>query len=230
MILRLPAIVLAGALMAGCAGLPAPPTAEHGIRVTGAGRVALPPDTAAVELGAEARAARLADATAEVDRAMRAALARVKALGVRDADVRTISYAIDPVAEPRQAGDPTVRVVGYRVSNLVQVRTRDVGGVGRLVDAAVAAGANVVRNVHFTVDDPAGAAAEARTRAMQDAASKARQVAAAAGVSLGRLLSVSESSPVRPVARMSLAGAPGPIEPGQIEVTVSLEVRYAIAP
>jgi hypothetical protein len=98
------------------------------------------------------------------------------------------------------------------------------------VDAAVAAGANVVRNLQFTIDDSAGAEATARARAMQDAAVKARQVAAAAGVSLGRLLSVSESSPVRPVARMSLAAAPGPIEPGQIEVTVSLEVRYAIAP
>jgi hypothetical protein len=223
-------IVLAGAILAGCAGLHAPPAAERGITVTGDGRVALPPDTAVIDLGAEARAARLADATAEVDRMMRAVLTRIKALGVADADIRTTSYAIDPVAEPRQTGDPGVRVVGYRVSNLVQLRTRDVGGVGRLVDAAVAAGANVVRNLQFTIDDSAGAEATARARAMQDAAVKARQVAAAAGVSLGRLLSVSESSPVRPVARMSLAAAPGPIEPGQIEVTVSLEVRYAIAP
>jgi uncharacterized protein YggE len=230
MTLRLPRVVLAAALVAGCAGLAAPPAAERGIAVTGTGRVALPPDTAAIELGAEARAARLADATAEVDRAMRAVLARVKALGVGDADVRTTVYAVEPVAEARQPGDPGVRVVGYRVSNLVQVRTRDVDGVGRLVDAAVAAGANVVRHVQFTVADPADAEARARARAMQDAASKARQVAAAAGVSLGSLLSVSESSPVRPVARVALAMAPGPIEPGQVEVTVSLEVRYAIAP
>ena len=120
--------------------------------------------------------------------------------------------------------------MGYRVANVAQVRTRDVDGVGRIVDAAVRAGANVVRNVHFTIDDSSGAEAEARALAMQDAATKARGVAAAAGVRLGRLLAVTESAPIRPVARMSLATAPGPIEPGQLETTVSLDARYAIEP
>jgi hypothetical protein len=188
------------------------------------------PDTAVVEVGAEARATALADATAEVDRTLRAVLAAVKALGVRDADVRTTTYAIDPVAEPRQPGDTGARIVGYRVSNVVQVRTRDVEGVGRILDAAVRAGANVVRNVHFTIDDASRAEAEARALAMQDAATKAREVAAAAGVRLGRLLAVTASAPARPVARMSLATAPGPLEPGQLETTVSLDARYAIEP
>ncbi|HEX9818838.1 MAG TPA: SIMPL domain-containing protein [Methylomirabilota bacterium] len=227
---RLPIVLLAGLLVAGCASAGAHPAVERGIVVTGAGRIARPPDTAVLDAGVEARAARLADATAEVDRKIRAVLAQVKALGVGDSDIRTTSYAIDPVAEPRQAGDASARIVGYRVSNVVQIRTRDVAGVGRIVDAAVAADANVVRNVHFTLADPARAEAEARALAMQDAAARARQIAAAAGVKLGRLLSVTEGSPVRPVARMSLATAPGPLEPGQLEVTVSLEARYAIEP
>jgi hypothetical protein len=67
---------------------------------------------------------------------------------------------------------------------------------------------------------------------MQDATARARQVAAAAGVKLGRLLSATESSPVRPMARMTMtmATVAGPVEPGQLEVTVSLEARYAIEP
>jgi uncharacterized protein YggE len=223
-------LLLALLVVTGCAVHEAPGGSARGITVTGSGRVALPPDTALVELGAEARAARLADATAQVDRAMRAVLAAAKALGVRDADVRTTSYVIEPVAEPRQPGEQGIRVVGYRVMNLVQVRTADVGGVGRLVDAAVTAGANVVRGVRFTLDDASGPEAQARARAMQEAGAKARQLAAAAGVSLGPLLSVSESAPIRPVERMTLATAPGPIEPGQIEVMVSVEARYAIAP
>lgn len=221
--------VLVGWLLAGCASSVAP-AEQRGIAVTGTGRVASRPDTAVVEVGMEARAARLADATADVDRTMRTVLAAVKALGVRDADVRTTSYAVDPVAEPRQPGDTSARIVGYRVANVAQVRTRDVDGVGRLVDAAVRAGANVVRNVHFTIDDSSRAEAEARALAMQDAATKAREVAAAAGVRLGRLLAVTEAAPIRPVARMSLATAPGPIEPGQLETTVSLDARYAIEP
>jgi uncharacterized protein YggE len=221
--------VVAGLLLAGCAGV-AGPAAERGIAVNGTGRVASRPDTAVVDIGVESRAAHLADATAEVDRRMRAVLVRVKELGVRDTDVRTTLYSIDPLADQRQPGDAGARIAGYRVSNVVQVRTREVAGVGRIVDAATAAGANVVRNVHFTIDDLSRAEAEARALAMQDAATRARQVAEAAGVRLGRLVSVTESPPFRPVARMSLATAPGPLEPGQLDVTVSVEARYAIEP
>lgn len=224
-------VLLVGILLAGCASVGAPLEGARGIAVTGSGRVSLPPDTAVIDAGVEARGPQLADATAEVDRLMRAVLARVKAAGVRDSDVRTTTYAIEPIAEPRQPADTGVRIAGYQVSNVVQVRTRDVAGLGRIVDAAVAAGANVVRNVHFTIDDPARAEAEARARAMKDAAARAQQVAAAAGVKVGRLLAVTESSPFRPaVTLISASRAPGPIEPGALEVTVLLEARYAIEP
>jgi len=225
-------LLLAGLLVAGCASAGVHSAREHGIVVTGAGRVARPPDTAVIDIGVEARAARLAEATANVDRAMRAVLAQLKSAGVGDADVRTTIYAVNPVAEPRPPGEQGVRIAGYQVTNVVQVRSRDVAGVGRIVDAAVGAGANVVRHIQFTLDDPSRAEAEARALAMQDAAARARQIAAAAGVRLGRLLSVSESSPVRPVTRMPMAmgAALGPVEPGQLDVTVTLEARYAIEP
>jgi len=230
MVVRSGMALLAAALLGGCAATGAAPAGERGIVVEGTGRVASPPDTALVEVGREARAARLADATADVDRTMTGVLARVKALGVPDADVRTVAYDVTPIPEPRAAGDAGAGIAGYRVANVMQVRLPDVRGVGRLVDAAVAAGANVVRNVHFTLADPSAAEARARALAVQDAAARARQVAAAAGVGLGPLLSVRESAPVRPVARMTLATTVGPVEPGLLEVTVRVEARYAIAP
>lgn len=230
-LVRRPLALLAGLLVAGCVSTLGPGSGERGIVVSGTGRVAQRPDAAAVAVGAEARMAQLASATATVDRTMRDVLARLKTLGVGDADVRTIVYTVDPIAEPRQPGDVGARIVGYRVANIVQVRTRDVDALGRLVDAAVGAGANVVRDVQLTLADPARAEAEARALAVQDARAKARQVAAAAGVGLGRLLAVSESSPVRPVARtMSLATGPGPVAPGELEVMVTLEARFAIEP
>jgi hypothetical protein len=119
-------VLLVGILLAGCASVGAPLVGERGIAVTGSGRVSLPPDTAVLDAGVEARGPQLADATAEVDRLMRAVLARVKAAGVRDTDVRTTTYAIEPIAEPRQPADTGVRIAGYQVSNVVQVRTRDV--------------------------------------------------------------------------------------------------------
>jgi len=225
--------VLAGLLLGGCASLGAPAAGERGIVVLGTGRVTLRPDTGVIDVGVEARAPRLADATAEVDRAMREVVARVKALGVADADVRTTLYTVDPIAEPRQPGQPGdtgVRIVGYRVSNVAQVRSRQVDGLGRIVDAAVGAGANVVRNIRFTIDDPSRAEAEARALAVRDAGLRAGQIAAAAGVRLGRLLSATESAAAQPMARMVMTTMAGPVEPGQLEVTVSVETRYAIEP
>jgi uncharacterized protein YggE len=229
-ILRAGVVLVVGLLVAACTSVGTSPAGERGIVVTGTGRVALRPDTGVIDVGVEAREPRLADATAEVDRTMRDVLVAVKALGVRDADVRTTLYTIDPIAEPRPAGDASARIVGYRVSNVVQVQARALDNLGKIVDAAVTAGANVVRNIHFAIDDPSRAEAEARALAMQDATARARQVAAAAGVKLGRLLAATESSPVRPMARMSMATVAGPVEPGQLEVTVSLEARYAIEP
>ena len=219
--------ILLAMLLAGCATTGAPPAADPGISVTGTGRVSLAPDIVTVDIGAEARAPQLADATAEVDRRMRDVLARVKTPGV---DVRTIGYNIEPIAESRQPppGDAGSRIVGYRATNIVQIKTRDVAGVGRLVDAAVAAGANLVRSLRFGLNTPERAEGEARRLAVHDAAARAQQLAAASGVKLGRLLSVTESSsPIRP---MGVAMAAVPVEAGQLDVTVVVQARYAIDP
>jgi uncharacterized protein YggE len=217
-------VLLVVALLGGCATAGALPVGDPGISVTGTGRVSLAPDVVSVDIGAEARAPQLTDATAEVDRRMRDVLARVKTAGV---DVRTIGYSIEPIAETRQPpGDAGSRIVGYRATNIVQIKTRDVVGIGRLVDAAVAAGANLVRSLRFGLDAPERAEAEARRLAVQDAAGRAQQLAAASGVKLGRLLSVTESSsPVRPVGVAMMAV---PVEAGQLDVTVVVQARYAI--
>jgi uncharacterized protein YggE len=217
-------LLVVAALLAGCATTGAPAATEPGISVSGTGRVSLAPDIVTVDIGAEARAPQLADATAEVDRRMREVLARVKVPGV---DVRTIGYSVEPIAEARpQPSDAGARIVAYRATNIVQVRTRDVNGIGRLVDAAVTAGANVVRSLRFGLDAPERAEAEARRLAVQDAASKAQQLAAASGVKLGRLLAVTESSGgIRPMGVTMMAA---PIEAGQLDITVIVQARYAI--
>jgi uncharacterized protein YggE len=102
--------------------------------------------------------------------------------------------------------------------------------VGRIVDAAVAGGANVVGDIAFALADPARAEAEARALAVKDAVARAGQIASAAGVQLGRLLSLTESPSVQPLARMSIARAPGPMEPGELEVMVTVQARYAVEP
>ena len=214
-------------VLSGCASTNLP-AGEHGIAVTGTGHVMARPDTGTIDVGAQARAPQLADASARVDQTMRNVLARIKALGVPDEDIRTTVYQIDPLAEQRAPGDEGARIVGYRVTNVAQVRARDVARFGPIADAAVGAGANIVRNIQLTIEDPSRFEAQARALAMRDAAARAGQVAAAAGVKLGKLLSVRESAPMRPMGRMVMQAAPGPIEAGQMDVSVTVDARYAI--
>src|SRR5687768_14830374 len=153
------------------------------IAVTGRGDVSVKPDVAIARFGAEARRPTLAEATADVTQRMTAILERVRALGVRAEDIATIRYAIEPqIARrpptPDGVEDPG-RITGYRVSNLVQVKVRDVAAAGRVVDAAVAAGANVLQGVQFALDDRQAAEAMARERAVAAARETASQLAKA---------------------------------------------------
>lgn len=235
--MRHPALlVLAAWLAAGCAVRPeAGPRLRDAdvIAVRGVGRVSARPDAALAQVGAEARAAGLADASAEVARRMASVLERVRALGVGEPDVATVAYSVEPLLAPRRGEDEPARILGYRALNVVQLRVRDLGTLGRVLDAAVAAGANVLRGVTFTVLDHDRLEAEARARAVSDAFERAQQLAAAAGVRLGDLLSLTEGTPGLPVAerfnRAALTAAPGPIEAGAVEIAVSVEARYRIA-
>src|SRR6185503_2558985 len=162
-----------------------------------------------------------------------AALARLKALGVAETDIVTVGYSVDPVAAPRRTEEEPTRIVAYRVSNVVRVRIRDVAAAGQIVDGAVEAGANTVSALQFTVSDPARAERQARAQAVALAAAKARELAAAAGVPLGEVLSIEEDAPQYPVpvsrARVMSATGPGPIEAGELEITVSVQARYRLA-
>jgi uncharacterized protein YggE len=226
------------AIGVGCAGGPGrtggPGREPAGVAVTGTGRVSVRPDTALVQVGAEARAPLLADASAEVARRTTAVLARVRELGVEERDIRTVSYAVEPVmSAPRNQEPP--RITGYHVVNVVELRLRRLDAAGAALDAAVAAGANVVRALRFTLADPAAAEAEARARAVRDAAARARQLAEAAGVRLGPLRSLTEGG-AGPEPRLmgygsrALAVAPGPVEAGQLEVVVTVQARYGVEP
>jgi uncharacterized protein YggE len=229
------ALGLAVVTLAGCAAFPGPEqAAPRLITATGTGRVSTRPDTAIVQVGAETRAPNLADATADVSRRIAAVLERVKALGVAERDITTVSYAIDPVMAPRRSDEEATRILGYRVANVVQLRIRQLDAVGRIMDGAVAAGANTVRGLSFTVADPQAVEAQARTLAVQNAQAKARQLAEAGGVMLGELVMLTDGVPP-PLprqlvgARADVAMGPGPVEPGQLEVSVTVTAHYRIA-
>jgi len=212
---------------------PAAPAADlprwrEGIRVMGTGKVTVRPDTALVELGAEGRARSVGDATADVGGRMRAVLERVKSLGVEDRDIATVIYTVEPLTAPRPSDLEPPLIVGYRVTNIMQFRIRSLAAVGRILDAAVAAGANTVRGLVVTVGDPAGPQAVARELAVKSAAAKARELAQAAGVGLGDLISLSEDAvPLGP--QVGRFAEPVPVEPGQLEIVATVTAHYRVA-
>lgn len=208
------------------------------IAVSGEGRVSAPPDLAVVSFGVETTAPAAATAVADNARKSTALVEAIKRrIGDKD-KVATTQYSLSPVYEPRdRASAAPPRISGYVASNLVRVELHDVTAVGTLIDAATGAGANRATDLQFTLEERGEAQANALARAGADARRQAEATASALGVELGRVLSATTSGGpvVYPktfarggmVAMAEAAPAP-PVEAGDVDVTVTLQVTYEI--
>ena len=163
------------------------------------------------------------------------ALEAVKELGIDDKDIQTSNYSVYATQKPVRDTSPQVENeeehIEYVVSNQVRVTVRDLELLGDLLDKAMEAGANAIYGIGFTVDDPSALEAEARANAVADARARAESLAELHGVQVGDVLSISEviggPVPVMEAAR-SFAGTGAPIETGELEVSLSVQVTYII--
>jgi uncharacterized protein YggE len=164
---------------------------QHIITMSGHGEARAQPDTAMLSAGVSVDAPTAAAALATGKTSMQAVLEAVKKSGVPDKDVQTQNFSVHP-QYATQTGQ-AMHVTGYQVSNQVEVRLEDIGKLGAMLDALVAAGANQVNGVRFSIRDPAALVARARADAVSDARTKAETFAKAAGVALGPIISISET-------------------------------------
>ena len=201
---------------------------------SGSGEVRAEPDIVTVSTGVEVRADSVAEARAGAAEAAGAVIAALRANGVEERDIRTVNFFIYPFYDYR---DDTPRVTGYVVANTVEVTVRDVDGVGELIDAVAAAGGDAVRfdGIYFAHEDPAALTEQARELAIADARAKAEQLAEHSGVTLGKVISVYETSWAAPLVgagpREEFAAADSvgtSIQPGTSDVTVTVQVVWAI--
>jgi uncharacterized protein YggE len=204
-------------------------TQARSITVVGQGKASAQPDVVRAQVGVEVIAPTVQEAMRESNSRMTAVLAKLQELGVAEKDIQTSNYSISPERSyERGPGE----VTGYRVSNMVQVTIRQLDQVGAILDRVVAAGANNIYGVSFTLDDPRPLEGEARAKAMADAEAKAQELAKLGGVSLGRVIAISEvvGGTSVPVARAALemGGGGGPIAAGELEITVQIQVTYEI--
>jgi len=234
------ALVLAIVGVVGCTGGPTTigtvdlNSQQEGIWVSGEGKVTVTPDIATLGLGIEAQAETVAEAQSQATEAMNKVMTALTDNGVAKKDIQTRYFSIDQVTRWDKEREEEI-VVGYRVTNMVTAKIREIDKADLIIDAVAAAGGDFTRinSIGFSVDDPSPYYEEARQKAVADARAKAEQLAELAEVKLGKPTYISEGALYPPViyreaAIPAPAPAPTPISPGEIELTLTVQVAYAI--
>jgi len=211
-----------------------PSQQNTGIWVTGEGNVSAVPDVAILSLGVEAQAATVSEAQNQAATAMAAIVTELDNHGINKKDIKTQHFSISPVR--RWVEDKEI-LLGYRVTNTVTAKIRQVDETSVIIDAVARAGGDYTRinSISFTVDDPTPYHKEAREKAVADAEAKAKQLADLSGVKLGKPTYINESGGFTPVIRAPYpemapapAAPPTPISPGETEIRLSVQVVYSI--
>jgi len=210
---------------------------QEGVWVTGQGRVSAVPDIATLRLGIEAEKASVAEAQTLAAEAMDRVMAALTANGVAENDIQTQYLSIQRVTRWDRITEEEV-VVGFRVTNIVTAKIRDIDKTGSIIDAVAEAGGDLTRvdSISFSIDDPSDYYEEAREEAMADAKAKAEQLAELGDVTLGKPTYISEGAQAWPVTPRYMPGieyaeeeaVQTPISPGEIELSLTVQVAYAI--
>ena len=204
------------------------------ISVRGSGVVSAKPDMANLQVGVSIQNPSLETAQSEAAGKMEALVQQLKAAGIDEKDINTTQYNVEPVMDYRDGQSPTV--TGFRVTNVVEVKIRDLSKASKLIDDLVKSGANTIYGLNFGFSDPSALMKQAREAAVKDAREKAEQLAGLNGVALGAVLVVDDGGANVPppaieakVANMAAQDAAlPPINPGQQEVRVEVSVVYGI--
>jgi uncharacterized protein len=204
-----------------------------GITVSGAGEANGDPDMVEIDVGVAVLADTVEDATRIAAQRAEAVSSTLTAGGVLPEDMATTEYSIRPEYDYSSSQQ---RLLGYRVSNTIRAKLRDIASTGTLLDSIASAGGDETRvnGLSFGILDETSLLASAREAAWNDARSKAEQLAVLSGHTLGKATSITETiqGPVVPMPRMMAADtsmaemASTPIEPGTSTVTVTLQVEF----
>lgn len=206
------------------------------IHVTGSGSVVGEPDIATLNLGVSVEKKTVAEAREAAAVAMTSVIDALKASGIAENDIRTERFSIHPQYDYTENG----RVLrGYSVNNAVSAKVRELENLSGVIDEAAEAGGDiiVVNSIQFMIEDPTPLQGQARGLAVKDAAAKAQTLADASGVTLGKPITISETSRATspPIAFAKEAAfsedsalSSTPIEAGELTVTVNITVVYEI--
>ena len=215
-------------------------TSDSGIHVTGVGSTDAKPDLSIVNIGVETRGETVAITRAEAASSMSKVLTSLDKNDVDAKDVQTSNFSIYPeyVYEDVPGKRYSVqKLIGYRVSNTVKVKVRDLDRLGETIDDAASAGGDHIRinGISFTIDDTKALEDIARELAVLDATRKADQIAGITGTYRGRIIDIidhSSNNSSSNFSRMEMGMladyASTPISSGELTVTVTVNAVFSI--
>lgn len=204
------------------------------ISVSATGSTRITPDRATIHIGVQTQGATAAAASAENARVAQRVIAAIKAIGIGAEQIGTINYSVNP--EYRHIENRRPEVTGYSVHNTVVVDVRQIEQVGRVIDASLTSGANVINSLNFYASNTEDARRAALASAVEKARLDAEVIARAAGGTLGGLAEASVGAYMIPRGReniqmmrgdMAMAAAPPtPVEPGSELLSVQVVTRW----
>lgn len=206
-----------------------------GISVSGSATISLAPDIATLTLGVEAIDESVARARNDAAEAMAGIIDVLESAGIADEDIQTQRLSIQPQYD---YSTETRTLIGFSVTNIVNITIRDIALVGPIIDRSVEAGGDLTRvqSIHFSTDDVSQYEMQLVEEAVKDATDKAQHLAELTGVTLGEPLSISYGggSPY-PVFddffRMEMAESAAfdtSVSPGEIEASVTVSILFSI--
>ncbi|MDP2892051.1 MAG: SIMPL domain-containing protein [Bacillota bacterium] len=199
------------------------------ITVSGLGEIKIKPDAAYITVGVTTQSTSAKKAESSNSDKMNALFAAVKALGISEDDIKTVSYGLYP-----NYYYPALKPRNYTATNMVMITVKDIAKTGEIMDAAVDAGGNELSSVTFDLLDKTEAYAQALAAAVNDAKAKVDVIAEAAGITEYEPLNITESSynalPIYYDRNYSLKdeGASTPIATGQLTITANISAEYEI--
>ncbi len=220
----------AAALLALAFPLAAPAAAQTRLDVVASGEVTRVPDIVRIDAGVVTQATSAVEAIRLNAQRMDAVRAALRRAGIADRDIQTSNISLQP--DYRYAENRPPELTGYRASNQVNVRFRDIANSGQILDALVAQGANQINGPNLAIEHPEAALDEARLAALTNARARAELYARPLGLQVKRILAISEAGaaapPPMPVMRMQAADSATRIDPGEQTLGVTLTVSFEL--
>jgi len=204
---------------------------KNTISVKGEGKIYTKPDVALINLSVVSEGKKVKDTQNQNTQKVNKTIEFLKDFGIKEKDIKTANYNLYPRYNYEEK---TPRIIGYRLTQALEIKIRDLNKIGEILEKTVSIGVNQVSSLHFQVDKDKELKEDARNLAIEDAKKKAKKLASQLGIKLIKISGYNETSSTPPIYRnLELAKGMGggevpQIQVGESEILVNVVLTYEI--